>query len=127
MTNHSFRYVEMISDGDSSAYKSVTDMNVYDEDVKIEKLECVNHAHKRMGTAKRKLSTEERIGGRGKRRLTAAKGKDLQIFIGRPSSTTLGTKGVMNAIWAAQWHSISKMISPVISSVPRAIQVGSST
>ena len=59
VTKHNFRYIEMFSDGDSSAFKSVTDMNVYD-DVKIEKLECVNHAHrsKRMGTALRKLSKE---------------------------------------------------------------------
>ena len=39
--------MEKISDGDkSSAFKSVTDMNVYGDDVKIEKLEDLNHAHK---------------------------------------------------------------------------------
>ena len=108
VTKHNFRYVEMISDGDSSAYKSVTDMNVYGEDIKIEKLECVNHAHKRMGTALRKLSKEERLGGRGKGRLTEAKCKDLQNFYRGAIINNLGdTESMRNAIWAALWHSMS--------------------
>ena len=48
VTKHNFRYVEMLSDGDSFSFKSETDLNVHVEDVKIEKLECVNHAYKRM-------------------------------------------------------------------------------
>ena len=55
-------------------------MNVYGEDVKIEKLECVNHAQKRLGTVLRKLSKQERLSGRGKGRLTAAKCKDLNFY-----------------------------------------------
>ena len=47
-----FRYMEMLSDGDSNAYKAVVDLDPYPGH-QVTKLECVNHAHKRMGTALR--------------------------------------------------------------------------
>lgn len=52
-----FRYVEMLS-GDSAAYKTVCDLKPYGT-TEIKKLECVNHAHKRMGTVLRKLAKEQ--------------------------------------------------------------------
>ncbi|KAL8583881.1 hypothetical protein ACOMHN_009635 [Nucella lapillus] len=38
------RYVRMLSDGDSVAYKAVKDANLY----QVDKLECLNHCDKRM-------------------------------------------------------------------------------
>ena len=64
-----FHYVEMLSDGDSAAYKAVCDIAPYGEKV-INKPECVNHAHKRVGTALWKLAKEERLGRRGVGKLT---------------------------------------------------------
>ena len=40
-----FRYVDMLSDGDSTAYMAVCDLNPYNPQ-QVNKLECVNHAHK---------------------------------------------------------------------------------
>ena len=38
------RYTGFLSDGDSKAFKAVSDLNIYDEP--IVKEECVNHVHK---------------------------------------------------------------------------------
>ena len=107
LTKHNFRYVDMISDGDSSAFKAVSELKCYG-DTEIKKLECVNHAHKRMGSALRKLSKEERLGGRGRGRLTEAKCKDLQNFYRGAIVNNLGdTSSMRNSIWAGLWHSMS--------------------
>lgn len=71
----------MLSDGDSTAFRQVVALNTYPGH-EITKLECINHAHKRMGTALRKLSAQSKLGGRGAGKLTAAKCKSLQIIIG---------------------------------------------
>ena len=65
----SFRYAEMLSDGNSAAYKAVCDIAPSGEKV-VNKPECVNHAHKRVGTALRKLAKEEWLGRRGVGKLT---------------------------------------------------------
>lgn len=54
-----FRYLEMLCDGDSSAFKAV--QNVYHSLEVI--LECINQAHKRMVTALRKLAKEHKLVG----------------------------------------------------------------
>ena len=55
----------MLGDGDSKAHKAVVVMEPYGPDVEIVKEECLNHVHKRMGTALLKLSKEKKLGGRG--------------------------------------------------------------
>ena len=52
-----FRYVTFLSDGDSSAFMAVTNMNDGQGPytAKVEKEECVNHIKKRMGTRLRKF------------------------------------------------------------------------
>ena len=54
------RYTGFLSDGDSKAYTAVVKLDVYD--VPIVKEECVNHVHKRMGTALRNLTKQKRLG-----------------------------------------------------------------
>lgn len=54
---NAMRYTQFISDGDSNAYKAVRDLDPYDGK-QIEKLECVNHVSKRLGTRLRKLKQE---------------------------------------------------------------------
>ena len=49
---HGLMYTGMLGDGDSKAHKAIVDMQPYGPDVEIVKVECLNHAHKRMGTAK---------------------------------------------------------------------------
>ena len=54
------RYTVFIGDGDCSSYNTLCAMNdsngIYGEGIPVRKEECVNHFHKRMGTAIRKIS-----------------------------------------------------------------------
>ena len=52
-----FRYTTLLSDGDAKTLKHLTDLNVYGDDVVLEKEECINHVAKRLGTALRKLTS----------------------------------------------------------------------
>jgi hypothetical protein len=49
---HKFRYTEFLGDGDSKTFDELCVRKVYG-DVPIEKVDCINHVSKRMGTALR--------------------------------------------------------------------------
>lgn len=51
------RYITFISDGDSSTYTAVKELNPY-SGVEIEKQECINHVVKRLNTRLRKLKQD---------------------------------------------------------------------
>ena len=53
----------------------MSEMNLYPESVVKE--ECINHVHKRMGTALINLSKQKKLGGRGQGRLTKEKGHKI--------------------------------------------------
>ena len=76
LQKNKMRYTKMLSDGDSVAYKAVVDANYYP----VEKLECVNHCDKRMGTALRKKAKEGKLGGRRHGALTANACTTLQSY-----------------------------------------------
>ena len=98
-----FHYRSMLSDRDSVAFKAVVDLQVYP----LEKLECDNHTHKRMGSALRKLTKESRLGGRGEGRLTAAKCESLQHYYRGAILNNLGdTERMKSAVWATLLHCI---------------------
>ena len=46
---HNLRYRYYVSDGDSKGFSAVNELNPYD-DLVVEKIDCVNHVGKRMGT-----------------------------------------------------------------------------
>lgn len=46
-----FRYVTVISDGDSKAYNAVCKEKFYGEGINTEEEECLNHVEKRLGKA----------------------------------------------------------------------------
>lgn len=50
--SHSMQYVEFLGDGDSKAHKLLAQQAVYGN-VSIEKLECVGHVQKRLGSCLR--------------------------------------------------------------------------
>ena len=108
LAKYNIRYVEMLSDGDSSAHRAVNVLMPYGEKA-VQKLDCVNHAHKRMGTALRKLSKDQHLGGRGKGRLTEKKCDSLQNFYRGAIMDNLqfGVEKMRNAIWAGLFHSMS--------------------
>ncbi|CAM4622574.1 unnamed protein product [Leuciscus chuanchicus] len=79
VSRHQLRYIQMLSDGDSAAFREVVSLNPYPGH-EVVKLECINHAHKRMGTALRKLSAERKLGGKGLGKFMAKKCKTLQNY-----------------------------------------------
>lgn len=103
---HQVRYTEMLSDGDSSAFREVVTLNLY-PDHQIIKLECINHAHKRMGTALRKLSAEAKLGGKGPGKLTALKCKALQNFYRGAIINNNSVEKMKAEIWAGVLHNMS--------------------
>ncbi|KAL8573387.1 hypothetical protein ACOMHN_032402 [Nucella lapillus] len=108
VSKYGLRYVEMLSDGDFSAFKAVCGINPYGDEIAITKLDCVNHAHKRMGTALRKLTKEQGLGGRGVGRLTEQKCKNLQNFYrGAILDNIPNTDNMRCAVWATLYHSMS--------------------
>ena len=61
-------YTGLVGDGDSKAYQAVVRLEPYGPDTEILKEECINHAHKRMGTALLKLTKGQKLGGHGQAR-----------------------------------------------------------
>ena len=115
------RYTAMLSDGDSAAYKTVCDLAPYGDQA-VSKLECVNHAHKRMGTALRKLSKENRLGGKGTGRLTERKCDNLQNFYrGAILDNLTSVEAMRSAVWATFFHSISTDESPQHQRCPHGV------
>lgn len=54
LEKHKLRYTTMLSDGDSRTFHALTEDEVYGY-IKVEKKDCINHVHKRMGAALRTL------------------------------------------------------------------------
>ncbi|KAL1276324.1 hypothetical protein QQF64_035947 [Cirrhinus molitorella] len=107
------RYTEMLSDGDSAAFKEVVALNPYPGH-EIVKLECINHAHKRMGTALRQLSKLGKLGGKGLGKLTPPKCKALQNFYRGAIINNQGSVDKMKAeIWAGLLHNMSSDDNPL--------------
>ena len=53
--NYGLRYTSYIGDGDTSSFNEVKSSKPYGEEITIEKLECVGHVQKRLGTRCRSL------------------------------------------------------------------------
>ena len=87
----------------------------------INKLECVNHAHKHMGTALRKLAKEERLGRRGVGRLTENKCDSLQNFYqGTILNNIPNIDKMRSAVWASH-HATSTDASPQHQQCPEGV------
>ncbi|GFT75853.1 uncharacterized protein TNCV_851531 [Trichonephila clavipes] len=76
-------------DGDSKAFTSIVENKVYGDHCSVEKLECIGHIMKRMGTRLRRLKTKMRgqklSDGKplnGRNRLTEAEIDRLQAYYG---------------------------------------------
>ncbi|GFV47281.1 uncharacterized protein TNCV_4829371 [Trichonephila clavipes] len=113
---HGLRYAKFLGDGDSRAYKAVNEMQPYgDTGIEREKLECIGHVEKRMGTRPRalklklkgkKLNDKKTLGGRG--RLTDAEIDKLQRYYGLAiRNNTDSINSMKRAIWATYFHKAS--------------------
>eukprot|EP00794_Sanderia_malayensis_P014632 gene14632-16150_t len=86
---HKLRYLQYVGDGDTEAYLKVEELKPYGPDVQINKLECVGHVQKRLGTRLRKLrcdyrgqnlSDGKKLSGKG--RLTDVAINTMQNYFG---------------------------------------------
>lgn len=97
---------EYLGDGDSKAYTAVCESRPYG-DTTIEKLECIGHVQKRMGSRlsvlkvkRKKLPNEKFL--RGKGRLTNAAVLQIQNFYGLAIKRTCSktVEGMYKTVWA---------------------------
>ena len=90
---YNLRYINYLGDGDSKSYTSVK--NIYNG-VSVNKLECVGHYQKRIGTRLRKLKkTVKGLGGRG--RLTDVTIDRLQNYFGMAIRQNAGNLKLMQS------------------------------
>ncbi|GFV33804.1 uncharacterized protein TNCV_2145101 [Trichonephila clavipes] len=118
---HNLKYSNYIGDGDSKTFNALSENKPYGDDYLIQKIECVGHVQKRMGTrlrklilvcSKNKLSDGKTIGGKG--RLTDSLIDKLAHYYGnaiRCNSTSV--KEMRKAIWAVWGHSCSTDDEPM--------------
>ncbi|KAL8594968.1 hypothetical protein ACOMHN_038765 [Nucella lapillus] len=101
-----FRCTHLLGDGDAEAHAAVNEDAPYG-DCSIERIECVNHVTKRMGTALRTLvekqkSTKRPIGGREKP--TEARVKQLTNYYGRAIKDNSGDLNTMQCGHPSSTH-----------------------
>lgn len=120
LNKYGVRYINYLGDGDTKSYKAVSEHKPYGEDIKINKMECLNHVAKRMGARLRKLKLSLRgkklsdnlpIGGAN--RLTDNIIDQLQSYYGKAISENLGsTSDMRRSIWAIYFHKMSSDANP---------------
>lgn len=120
LDQHKLRCTRFIGDGDTNSFKTVSDAQPYGPNFPVEKIECVGHIQKRMGTRLRQL--KRNLGDReledvksngGKNRLTKDKIDAIQTHYG---NATRGNKndlvGMREAVWAVFCHYNSTEAEP---------------
>ena len=106
---HKLVYSKYLGDGDTSSFKEVVESNPYSEfDILPEKVECVGHVQKRLGTRLRNMVKEYKgtatpLSGKGK--LTEKVINSLQNFYGIAIRQNSGNLYEMKkAVGAILWH-----------------------
>ncbi|GFT56318.1 uncharacterized protein TNCV_2468261 [Trichonephila clavipes] len=112
-------YTQYLGDGDSKGFLTIKEAKVYGN-TEVEKLECVGHVQKRMGTRLRnilktskgiKLSDGKNISGRG--RLTLKEVDSIQHYSGLAIRKNLSSvEDMKRAIWAIYFHKLSTEDNP---------------
>lgn len=116
---HNVKYVGYIGDGDARTFAAIKESEPYGDNVDIQKLECVGHIQKRMGTRLRKLkqskvkcSDGKSLEGKG--RLTIGEIDKLTIYYGnaiREHKNNL--EDMYKAVWAVYFHTRSTDVEPL--------------
>ena len=108
ISNYSLRYTQMLGDGDSKSYDTIR--NIY-EGVEVEKLDCIEHFQKRIGTRCRNLKKKTKgLGGRG--RLTKAIIDRLQNYFGIAIRQNVGNlSGMKSSALGSLFHVASSKSS----------------
>ncbi|GFX61793.1 uncharacterized protein TNCV_1382911 [Trichonephila clavipes] len=118
-TSRNACYTQYLGDGDSKGFLTIKEAKVYG-DTEVEKLECVGHVQKRMGTRLRnilkmskgiKLSDGKNISGRGQ--LTLKEVDSIQHYYGLAIRKKLSSvEDMKRAIWAIYFHKLSTEDNP---------------
>ena len=120
MARNKMRYSRMLSDGDSVAYKAICDAGFYP----VEKLECLNHCDKRMGTALCKKAKEAHLGGKCYGSLTVSACNSLQSYYRTAITQNLGNaESMKKAIWASFLHCNSSDEEPKHENCPTGLNL----
>ena len=116
---NNLRYTRFIGDGDTNTFKKVSESKPYGEKM-VEKIECVGHVQKRMGTRLQKLKTThsgkklkdgKKVNGQG--RLTDSQIDSIQTYFGGAIRNHKNDSiGMRNAIWAIFFHKLSTDKNP---------------
>ena len=110
---HGIRYPTMLGDGDSTAHAAVVAAQPYGPGRVVQKMECINHVHKRFGRGLRALAQEHNLGGRGQGRLTGDKIVRLEsYFSSAVRNNNHSEEEMRSAIWATLLHCLSTDASP---------------
>lgn len=114
LEKYGVRYDKYLGDGDSKGFKKVVESKPYG-DMEIEKLECIGHVQKRMGSQLRRLRKEYKgkkledgrlISGHG--RLTEKEIDNIQTYYGMAiRRNTDSVKNMQQDIWAIFLHKLS--------------------
>lgn len=121
------RYKQYLGDGDSAAFPTVLKEDPYGPECQVEKLECVGHVRKRMGTrlrtlktvmGKKELQDGKTIGGRG--RLTNVIIDEIQTYYGLAIQRNTNSLDKMKqAVWSTYFHLMSSNESPAHGLCPK--------
>jgi hypothetical protein len=109
LSQYGVRYLDYLGDGDSRAFKSVSEAKPYG-DCAIKKLECIGHIQKRMGTRLRALRAMKSVleDGKpltGKNRLTLEAVSNLQLYYGLAIRRNHhSVEQMKKAIWSTYLH-----------------------
>lgn len=124
----SVKYQKYLGDGDTKTFLELTKAEPYKE-LKIEKLECIGHVQKRMGSRLRKLkqtlrgvklSDGKALGGKG--RLTDGLINKLTVYYGNAiRSNTHCLESMRAAVWATYCHMCSTDEEPMHMFCPKGI------
>ena len=108
---HSLRFTDFYGDGDSKSFPAVE--NVYKGKL-LQKLECIGHVQKRMGTALQKLKKDKKgLGGKGK--LTNKMIDKIQNYYGIAIRSNVGNLEAMReAVLAVLFHCTSSKRRTII-------------
>lgn len=122
------RYVKYLGDGDSNSYGSICAKKPYGE-VAIEKLECIGHIQKRLGSRLRRLKNKMKgvklddgkvLGGKG--RLTDEAIDKLQNYYGLAIRRNVNDVNKMHKqVWAIYFHKLSTNTNPQHALCPKGV------
>lgn len=107
LPEYNVRYLKYLGDGDSRAYTKVNEDKPYGDEISIDKIECIGHVRKRMGTRLRSLKTKTPLLSQRRRGgLTNEAIDKIQKYYGLAIQRTAGEsiQVMKQEIWSVYFH-----------------------